>query len=262
MTKLTRCSLYKWVWTEPLTVIAKEVGLSDTAVRKTCLRHEIPMPRQGYWQKVGLGQQVPVAPLPDAYDARTSLVVSDVRAEALAAMSVDDLAAVRRRLAEERKPAPRDRNDKPRQHCRRGRQPPSPPRDIESPGLTEPKAPRNSSVPLPVDAHPTPGVAGSGHPPTWQELEALAEQYSRLSSMSALFSGIESSLASLPMPARVLGAYWLVQARERLRELDPLADMLARFQEALAPDTLAAWESELFTTASIGDHQAERDRRT
>ena len=47
--KLTREELYKKVWSRPMRTLAREFGLSDVGLKKTCRRHNIPTPGVGYW---------------------------------------------------------------------------------------------------------------------------------------------------------------------------------------------------------------------
>lgn len=54
MTKrtFTRKELYDLVWSKPVIHIAKEYGFSDTGIRKICIKHNIPLPKSGYWAKI------------------------------------------------------------------------------------------------------------------------------------------------------------------------------------------------------------------
>ena len=61
---LTRAQLYELVWSKPMTHIAKEFGMSDVAVRKHCVNHDIPTPPVGYWAKLAHGKTVRRPPLP------------------------------------------------------------------------------------------------------------------------------------------------------------------------------------------------------
>ena len=56
MTTLSRQDLFDKVWSQPVTKVAAELGLSDTAVRKMCDRHDIPVPGRGYWAQVASGR--------------------------------------------------------------------------------------------------------------------------------------------------------------------------------------------------------------
>jgi len=42
--KVTRKELYVAVWSTSLTQVAKEYGVSDVAIRKRCIRNNIPLP--------------------------------------------------------------------------------------------------------------------------------------------------------------------------------------------------------------------------
>lgn len=67
MTKTyTRAEFYELVWSRPMTALARELGLSDAALHKTCRVHGIPTPPVGWWAKKAHGKQVAVEPLPEA----------------------------------------------------------------------------------------------------------------------------------------------------------------------------------------------------
>jgi hypothetical protein len=53
---LTRQELFEAAWDRPLTKVAAELGVTSTALRKTCDRHLIPVPRRGYWAAVASGK--------------------------------------------------------------------------------------------------------------------------------------------------------------------------------------------------------------
>ena len=44
-------TLTKWVWSKPLMHVAKDIGVSDVALKKHCVKLGIELPRQGYWLK-------------------------------------------------------------------------------------------------------------------------------------------------------------------------------------------------------------------
>lgn len=62
--EFTRQELYDLVWTTPMVKLAKEFGLSDVGLRKTCHRHQIPTPPLGYWAKLSFGKPVKKTALP------------------------------------------------------------------------------------------------------------------------------------------------------------------------------------------------------
>lgn len=59
-----REQVFKMVWSEPITTIAKRVGISDVAVAKKCRAAGIPLPERGYWAKKEAGKPVSKAFLP------------------------------------------------------------------------------------------------------------------------------------------------------------------------------------------------------
>jgi hypothetical protein len=72
---LTRAELYTKVWSEPMVKIAKEFGISDRGLAKTCQRLEVPVPPRGYWAKLQAGKLVSKVPLPTAKPMTTSETV-------------------------------------------------------------------------------------------------------------------------------------------------------------------------------------------
>jgi AcrR family transcriptional regulator len=78
---LTRKELYGRVWSKPLTVVAKEVGLSSNALAKICNRLLVPYPTRGYWVQVAAGKKPPRPPLPAAPERGSNkIVISSERA--------------------------------------------------------------------------------------------------------------------------------------------------------------------------------------
>lgn len=85
MVKLSREQLYKWVWSCPMTKIADELGISDSALSKKCREHDVPAPYRGYWRQVERGKQVQRVPLPnpDMGSMEVPVTVSEERAAEL-----------------------------------------------------------------------------------------------------------------------------------------------------------------------------------
>jgi hypothetical protein len=54
--EFTREELYALVWSKPTRTIAKELGISDVALGKTCRKLSAPKPPPGYWAKVAHGK--------------------------------------------------------------------------------------------------------------------------------------------------------------------------------------------------------------
>lgn len=62
-TVITRQDLYEQVWSQPITKIAKQYGVSNAAIIKICKMMEIPRPKAGHWAKVEHGRVPPKEPL-------------------------------------------------------------------------------------------------------------------------------------------------------------------------------------------------------
>jgi hypothetical protein len=73
--RVTRAELYAKVWSEPMVKIAKEFGISDRGLAKTCNRLEVPVPPRGYWAKLQAGKRVSKLPLPAAKPMTTTETV-------------------------------------------------------------------------------------------------------------------------------------------------------------------------------------------
>jgi len=71
-----REKLYKEVWAEPMTTVAKRYGISDVALRKHCKKLEIPLPQNGHWAKVKARHNIKVPPLPKS-KGPDKIVVTD-----------------------------------------------------------------------------------------------------------------------------------------------------------------------------------------
>jgi hypothetical protein len=59
----SRKQLYDLVWSQPMTKVAVQFGLSDRGLAKLCERHGIPVPPRGYWAKHAAGRSVKRPPL-------------------------------------------------------------------------------------------------------------------------------------------------------------------------------------------------------
>lgn len=59
-----RETLYREVWEEAVTTVAKRYGVSNVAIRKVCKSMSIPLPPLGYWAKKKAGQNISISPLP------------------------------------------------------------------------------------------------------------------------------------------------------------------------------------------------------
>ena len=62
---VAREALYKEVWAEPMTTVAKRYDVSSNYLARICERLDIPRPPRGYWQQRAAGMAVDVVPLPE-----------------------------------------------------------------------------------------------------------------------------------------------------------------------------------------------------
>ena len=71
---LARAKLYELVWSEPITHVARRLGLSGRGLGTLCARYEIPVPPRGWWAKKQHGHAAPRIPLPPTDDTATGIV--------------------------------------------------------------------------------------------------------------------------------------------------------------------------------------------
>jgi AcrR family transcriptional regulator len=71
---LSRKQLYQRVWSESISMVAKDIGLSSNALAKICNRLLVPYPSRGYWNKVNAGKRAARAPLPAAPELNSERV--------------------------------------------------------------------------------------------------------------------------------------------------------------------------------------------
>lgn len=70
----TRQELYDWVWSQPMTKVAAELGKTGTALRKTFRAHDIPFPHHGWWTQRLHGKEASRPPLPPCEPDRPVLI--------------------------------------------------------------------------------------------------------------------------------------------------------------------------------------------
>ena len=49
---MARAQLFERVWSEPVTILAAQWGISGPGLKKVCQKLEIPVPPRGYWAKL------------------------------------------------------------------------------------------------------------------------------------------------------------------------------------------------------------------
>jgi hypothetical protein len=64
MEHYTRQQLHDLIWSQPMRDAAKKLGMSDNGLRKHCVKAFVPLPPQGYWNKLHAGKVVKAIPLP------------------------------------------------------------------------------------------------------------------------------------------------------------------------------------------------------
>jgi len=70
-----RETLYKEIWEQPVTEVAKRYNVSDNAIRKVCKAMNIPLPEQGYWAKLRAGKPVKQTALPKIKTPKQELLI-------------------------------------------------------------------------------------------------------------------------------------------------------------------------------------------
>jgi hypothetical protein len=73
--QLTRKELYDLVWKNPLSKLAKEYNLSDNGLRKVCKKLDIPLPKNGHWQKIQFNKKVIIVKLPVNNKVETAITL-------------------------------------------------------------------------------------------------------------------------------------------------------------------------------------------
>lgn len=78
---ITRKDLYDLVWSKPMTELAKEFSYSDNGLRKICIKHNIPMPKVGYWSKLKFGKKVLKTKLVKSENVNIKLYIDKTKEE-------------------------------------------------------------------------------------------------------------------------------------------------------------------------------------
>lgn len=217
--KLRRLQLYKVVWQIPFTVLAREAGVSDTAIAKACRRHDIPTPGRGYWRKVEMGHSPAILPVsaPDR-DEETSVAVRDSFFETLeSASTVPKLARSTNIAVTEG-----DQNDAtPPIHKRKraSSERPSPPSSSNNPLKS------HSEVNEPLSDDPSLNPAA---------VLELAHEHARIDEANRLLDALQDALSTRTAGVRALGFLWCSRARDALGKVDPVARLLNALEQAAA----------------------------
>jgi hypothetical protein len=73
---LTRKELYDLVWSTPMTVISKKYEISSDRLKGICKKANVPMPENGYWQKLQYKKPVTIKELPDETLSNNEVVLN------------------------------------------------------------------------------------------------------------------------------------------------------------------------------------------
>lgn len=97
---LTRQQLYDMIWERAVSKVAPELGISDVALRKQCVKHAIPLPDATYWGRRHAGRPVKRKPLGVAPKGVSDRIVIDARAKLPAPEPIEAAIAVARQPVE------------------------------------------------------------------------------------------------------------------------------------------------------------------
>lgn len=75
--EFTRVELYELVWSQPMTTISTEAGISNVALAKHCKKLNIPVPGRGYWARMAAGQPIDKPALPLRFPGASDCTGSD-----------------------------------------------------------------------------------------------------------------------------------------------------------------------------------------
>lgn len=64
--RITREQLYKEIWSEPATRLARRYDVSSSYLERVCEGLNVPHPPRGYWARKAAGEEMPTPPLPPA----------------------------------------------------------------------------------------------------------------------------------------------------------------------------------------------------
>lgn len=64
--RITREELYKAIWSEPATTLARRYDVSSSYLARVCEGLNVPHPSRGYWARRAVGEQMPIPSLPPA----------------------------------------------------------------------------------------------------------------------------------------------------------------------------------------------------
>ncbi|MBM7405919.1 MULTISPECIES: hypothetical protein [Sphingomonas] len=97
---LTRQQLYDMIWERAVSKVAPELGISDVALRKQCVKHAIPLPDATYWGRLHAGRPVKRKALGVVPKGVSDRIVIDARAKPPTPAPIEAAIAVARQPVE------------------------------------------------------------------------------------------------------------------------------------------------------------------
>jgi hypothetical protein len=115
LARVERQVLYDQVWSQPMTKLAKEYGISDVALAKICKKLDVPYPCRGYWRRKETGKKVEHLPLPPNSDPakQTATIHRTIRPEGIELLSEETIQRITAEHTPEQRIHVPDRLDKP-----------------------------------------------------------------------------------------------------------------------------------------------------
>lgn len=226
--RLTRRRLYLWLDKHPATTIANELGISSSALKKTCKVHGIPTPSRGHWRKREVGETSVQQPLPDPdqddelpyeISAETAVMLDRLeeavewKAESAEAISTIEIAGdAGQRVGEK----------------------PAEPRSPSGRRVNEP-----SFRPRAAPAHQRP--SSNALPLNLQALVNLARRHRELGDALSFLRSLEAELPSYDRTTQAYGRLWIECAKASLSRVCPLSEVLSNCREVAHGSAMPTW---------------------
>lgn len=228
--RLTRGRLYLWLNEEPATTVARKLGVSSSALKKTCKSHSIPTPSRGHWRKREVGEASARQPLsnpdqdeelPYEIDTDTAMMLQRLeetgewKAESCDANSASEVPGVAGQLTGEEPAEPRSHSD------RRAHEP---------------------SVAQAAPSAPVPQRPSSDAPtPDRQMVVSLARRHRELGDALSFLELLECELPSCDPATQAVARLWMERAKASLSRLSPMSEVMAHCREVAHGSAVPTW---------------------
>jgi hypothetical protein len=238
MVNLTRRQLHAWLWSEPTTRVAERLGVSETTLRRTCLKYEVPTPPRGYWTQLRQGQHPEVQALPKPEKELDLPIGIDEETADRIGRRADADAAADLSLEATAGTEQRESNAAPAETVRAAasKRPSLADGEQDSCGV----AARHRGIPTHASSYS--GALASGElQPSAAAIVALAQiEWDVAQARSFVHRVDETALACSPA-ARAVAALWVHRARLSLAALDPITQVIESCQRVAAGAETPAW---------------------